>query len=94
MIEVLEEVCEEYVQSKQHKGNFNKYERTKTKCTLEVVFYVVRGQIQVDSIGGNKCFNTLINDFSRKLWFYVINKKSEVVEMYKKFKSMVEIQSG
>ena len=45
---------------------------------------------QVDSIGGNKYFVTFIDAFSRKLWPYMIKKKSEVIEVFAKFKSMVE----
>ena len=45
-------------------------------------------------MGGNKYFVTFIDDFSRKLWTYLIKKKSEVIEVFTKFKSMVERQSG
>ena len=45
-------------------------------------------------MGGNRYFVTLIDDFSRKLWTYLIKKKSEVIEVSVKFKSMVERQSG
>jgi hypothetical protein len=48
----------------------------------------------VDSIGGNKYFVTFIDDFSRKLWSYLIQKKSEVIEVFSKFKFMVERQSS
>ena len=48
----------------------------------------------MDSIGGNKYFVTFIDDFSRKLWSYLIKKKSEVIEVFSKFKFMVERQSG
>ena len=45
-------------------------------------------------MGGNKYFVTFIDDFSRKLWTYLIKKKSEVIQVFTKFKSMVERQSG
>lgn len=38
-------------------------------------------------------FVTFIYDFSRKLWTYLIKRKDEVLEVFKKFKSMVERQS-
>lgn len=50
--------------------------------------------IQVDSIRGNKYFVTFIYDFDLKLWTYLINKKSEVIDVYSKFNYMVERQSG
>ena len=36
---------------------------------------------------------TCIHDFSKKLWIYLIKKKSDMIEVFTKFKYMVEIQS-
>ena len=93
-IEIPKEVCEECVQSKQHRNNFSKEVKSKTKAILEVVYSDVCGPIQVESIGGNKYFVTFIDDFSRKLWTYLIKKKSDVLDVFIKYKSMVERQSG
>ncbi|GAU30941.1 hypothetical protein TSUD_143890 [Trifolium subterraneum] len=93
-IEIPKEVCEECVQSKQQRNNFSKEAKSKTKAILAVVFYDVCGPIQVESIGGNKYFVTFIDDFSRKLWTCLIKKKSDVLDVFIKYKSMVEIQSG
>lgn len=48
----------------------------------------------MDSIRDNKYFFTFINDFSKKLWTYLIKNKSDVLEVFIKFKSTVERQSG
>jgi transposase InsO family protein len=48
----------------------------------------------VESTGGNKYFVTFIDDFSRKLWTYLIKRKSEVFTIFRKFKSLAEKQSG
>ncbi|GAU26641.1 hypothetical protein TSUD_102510 [Trifolium subterraneum] len=93
-IEIPKEVCEECVQSKQHRNSFSKEVKSKTKAILEVVYSDVCGPIQVESIGGNKYFVTFIDDFSRKLWTYLIKKKSDVLDVFIKYKSMVERQSG
>ncbi|PNX61529.1 retrovirus-related Pol polyprotein from transposon TNT 1-94 [Trifolium pratense] len=53
-LQVPEEICEECVQSKQHKGSFSKYAVSKTNCVLEVVYSDVCGPMQVNSIGGNR----------------------------------------
>lgn len=50
--------------------------------------------MQVDLIGGNKYFVTLIDYLSRKLWTYLIKRKDEVFEVVKKFKSIVERKIG
>lgn len=46
----------------------------------------------MDSIGSNKYFVTFIDDFSKKLWTF--KKKSGVLDVFTKFKSMVERQIG
>ena len=93
-IDIPSEVCEECVQAKQHKNSFSKDAGSRSKGILDVVYSDVCGPIQVVSMGGNKYFVTFIDDFSRKLWTYLIKKKSEVIEVFAKFKSMVERQSG
>lgn len=50
--------------------------------------------MEVDSIGGNKYFVTFIDEHSRKLLTYLIKRKDGVFEVFKKFKSIVEKQSG
>lgn len=52
------------------------------------------GPIQVDSISSVRYFVTYINDHSRKIWTYLINRKDDVFEVFKKFKPMIERQSG
>ena len=44
--------------------------------------------------GGNKYFVTFIDEVSRKLWIYLIKRKSDVIEVFKKFKVSVEKQCG
>ena len=63
-INIPNEVCEECVQVKQHKNNFNKDVGNKSKEILKIIYSDVCGHIQVDSIGGNKYFVTFIDDFS------------------------------
>jgi hypothetical protein len=89
-IQVPSEVCEECVQSKQHRNSFSKDVSSKAKAILDVVYSDVCGPIQVESIGGNKYFVSFIDDYIRKLWLYLIKKKSDVLDVFIKFKSMVE----
>jgi hypothetical protein len=69
------------VQAKQHRNNFNKNVDRKPNELLEMVYSDVCGPLQVSSIGGNRYFVTFIGDYSRKLWTYVIHKKSDVLEV-------------
>ncbi|CAL9019321.1 unnamed protein product, partial [Prunus brigantina] len=50
--------------------------------------------MQITTIGGNKYFLTFIDDCSRMCWVYFMKFKSEVFNIFKKFKAMVELQSG
>ncbi|MCI17993.1 retrovirus-related pol polyprotein from transposon TNT 1-94, partial [Trifolium medium] len=50
-LQVSEEICEECVQSKQHRGSFSKNAISKTKCVLELVYSDVCGPMQVESNG-------------------------------------------
>lgn len=93
-INILVGICKESLQAKKHKGKISKDADCRTKNHLEVVYSNVCGPIQVNSIGGNMYFITFIDDHSRKLWTYLIKRNDEVFEVLKKFKSMVERQSG
>ncbi|GAU40455.1 hypothetical protein TSUD_141350 [Trifolium subterraneum] len=93
-IKLPTEVCEECVHAKQHRNSFSKNVVIRTKNLLEVVYSDVCGPMQVSSIGGNKYIVTFIDNHSRKLWTYVISKKSDVMDVFTRFKSMVERQSG
>ena len=39
-------------------------------------------------------FLTFIDDYSRKTWVYFLKRKSEVFDIFKEFKILVERQSG
>ncbi|KAK2421428.1 E3 ubiquitin-protein ligase SPL2 [Trifolium repens] len=60
---------------------------------LEMVLSDVCGPFEVKSIGGNNYFLTFIDDYTRHVWLYLIEKKSEVFIKFKKFKALVEKQS-
>ncbi|GAU30980.1 hypothetical protein TSUD_104940 [Trifolium subterraneum] len=92
-IQVPNEVCEDCVQSKKHMDSFNKDVKSRTKSVLEVIYSDVCGPMQVYSNGGNRYFVSFVDDHSRKLWTYLIKRKSEVFDVFKKFKAMAEKQS-
>lgn len=85
-IHIPAEVCEECVQAKQHKNNFNKDAKRKLKPTLEIIYLGVCDPLQVDSLGGNKYFVTFIDDYISKLWTYLINKISDMIDVFTKSK--------
>ena len=42
------------------------------------------------SLGGARYFLTFIDDFSRKIWVYLLKAKSEYFERFKEFKALAE----
>jgi hypothetical protein len=52
------------------------------------------GPVIVSSIGGKSYFVTFIDDHSRKVWVYFLRQKSEVYKVFKKWKAMVENETG
>ncbi|MCI09880.1 retrovirus-related pol polyprotein from transposon tnt 1-94 [Trifolium medium] len=92
-LQMPSEVCEDCVQDKQHRDSFSKNVLSRTKHVLEVIYSDVCGPMEVNSTGGNRYFVTFVDDCSRKPWTYLIKKKSEVFDVFKKFKYMAEKQS-
>jgi hypothetical protein len=45
-------------------------------------------------LNGSVYFMTFIDDFSRKTWLYLLKQKSKSFDVFKRFKSLVENESG
>lgn len=54
----------------------------------------VCGPFEVKSIGDSCSFPTFIVEFTRHVWIYLLEKKSEVFSSFKRFKLLVEKQVG
>ncbi|KAH9647599.1 Endoglucanase 8 [Citrus sinensis] len=52
------------------------------------------GSAQVPSLSGGKYFMSLIDDYSRNVWVYILKIKDQALEKFKVWKSLVENQSG
>ena len=66
----------------------------RAKEKLELVHTNVCGPMRIASIGQNKYFILFIDDLTRMTWVYFLNSKSQVFFVFKKFKALVENQSG
>ncbi|KAH9728046.1 hypothetical protein KPL70_008880 [Citrus sinensis] len=51
------------------------------------------GHSQVPSLGGNRYFMTMIDDYSRRVWVYVLKSKDQVFGKFKEWKALVENQT-
>lgn len=84
--------CKICIRGKQPRSAFM---NTGTRATkkLEIVHSDVCGPIQVNSMSGAKYFLTFIDDFTRKVFVYVLKNKNQVFKCLTEFKNIAEKQS-
>ncbi|CAL8998661.1 unnamed protein product [Prunus brigantina] len=93
-IEDAKRICQGCAMGKAHREAFSKEKTWRANVPLELIHSDVCGPMQSTTIGGNKYFLTFIDDCTRMCWVYFMQYKSEVFGIFKKFKAMVELQSG
>ncbi|KAK4395496.1 Retrovirus-related Pol polyprotein from transposon TNT 1-94 [Sesamum angolense] len=93
-IQAVEGACEACLQGKQHKKPFPSRTSWRAKAVLELIHTDVCGPMRTPSHEQNRYFILFIDDYSRMTWVYFMREKSEVFKVFKKFKNLVEKQSG
>lgn len=93
-IQMPSEICEDCVVGKQHRDPFPKGKSWRAKQALELVHSDLCGPINPTSNGGKRYFITFIDDFSRRIWVYFLQEKSDAFAAFKTFKSLVEKETG
>ena len=66
----------------------------KTRGSLDYIHSDLWGPAPVPSKGGARYLLTFIDDFSRKVWVYFLKHKSDVFDTFKKWKILIEKQTG
>ncbi|GKU98369.1 hypothetical protein SLEP1_g11381 [Rubroshorea leprosula] len=89
-----DQLCEACTLGKHHRMPFAAEHQQRATQPLELVHSDVCGPMNTMSNGNNRYFLTFIDDFTRKIWVYLLQRKSEVFDCFKKFKVHVEKQSG
>ena len=89
-----DQVCEGCLLGKQFKKSFPKESSSRAQKLLELIHTDVCGPIKPSSLGKSNYFLFFIYDFSRKTWVYFLKEKLEVFENFKKFKALVQNESG
>lgn len=74
--------CEDCVLGKATRNNFSKSFHS-TKGILEYIHSDLWGFAQTMSLGGNNYFLSFIDDYSRKVWVYVLKHKDQVFGKFK-----------
>ncbi|GJV18246.1 transposable element [Tanacetum coccineum] len=87
------EFCEHCVIGKQKRVSFSKAIH-QTKGTLDYLHADCWGPSRVPSLGGARYFLSIIDDFSRMTWVFMLKHKSEAFEKFKHWKILIENQTG
>lgn len=85
--------CEHCVYGNQKRVSFHNATHT-TQGILDYVHSDVWGPAKVLSLGGAKYFITFIDDWSRKVWTYLLKHKNQAFKCFKQWKLLVENQTG
>ncbi|KAL2238396.1 UNVERIFIED_CONTAM: Retrovirus-related Pol polyprotein from transposon TNT 1-94 [Sesamum indicum] len=89
--------CDDCVLGKYHKVHFPTPSQSlpsMSSCILDYVHADVWGPSSVPTHGGNRYFLSIIDNYSRKVFVFLMKHKSEVFEKFTKWKSLVENQTG
>ena len=86
--------CKGSVYGKQSRRSFPVGKSWRALNCLELVHADLCRPMQTKSLGGSHYFLLFTDDYSRMSWVYFFKFKSETFENFKKFKVLVEKQSG
>lgn len=82
--------CEGCLMSKQSRSPFPSRARFEASEKLELIYADICGPISPVTPGGNRYFLLFVDDFSRKMWVYLLKEKSDAFLVFKRFKVLVE----
>lgn len=84
------ENCSGCIMSKQTRKPFPSQTIFSAKHALELIHVDLCGLITPSTPVGNRFFMLLVDDYTRMMWVYMLKHKSESMNYFKKFKSLVE----
>ncbi|KAJ4720887.1 Retrovirus-related Pol polyprotein from transposon TNT 1-94 [Melia azedarach] len=87
------EFCEHCIFGKLHRSKFPKAIH-RTKGTLDYIHSDCWGPSRVESLGSHRYFVSMIDDFSRMTWVFIMKHKSEAFKNFRQWKALVENQTG
>ena len=85
--------CEKRVLGKSSRVKFSTSIHN-SKGTLDYIHVDLWGPAQTISLGGVKYFLSLIHDFSRMVWVYMLKTKDDAFDQFKAWKTLVETQTN
>lgn len=94
LLEAPSKVCTDCMAGKQHREAIPKKSLWRASKRLQLVHADICGPIKPESNSSKRYLITFIDDYSRKTWVYFLSEKSEAFVMFKKYKSLVEKETG
>lgn len=85
--------CSVFLVGKQPGLAFNSSLLMRAKEVIVVVHSYLCEPLEVLSHSDNKCFITFVDGFSRMLWLFFTKAKNETMDIFKKFKVIMEMKS-
>ncbi|GJW81427.1 retrovirus-related pol polyprotein from transposon TNT 1-94 [Tanacetum coccineum] len=68
--------------------------RHTTQGVIDYVHSDLWGPSQVESLGGKRYFLSIVDDYSKRVWVYILRFKHEAFGKFKEWKQLVENQTG
>ncbi|WZZ07843.1 hypothetical protein YC2023_093764 [Brassica napus] len=93
-ISVEEGTCTSCLMGKQARASFPKATTYRASQVLELIHADLCGPISPPTAGRNQYIFVLIDDHTRYMWSILLKEKSEAFESFKRFKKIVEKESG
>jgi len=88
------QMCSICMAGKQQRHSFPKKSTWRASKPLQLIHSDLCGAITPESHSKKRYVITFIDDYSRKMWSYFLQEKSEAFDAFKRFKSLVEKASG
>lgn len=89
-IQISKQLCEECCHVKQHRNTFTSEIPIRSSKKLKINFFDICCHFEEILLGGNIYFVSFIDEFRSKTWICLIKRKSELFDVFKGFKLMVE----
>ena len=91
---IFKGVCQGCIIGKHPEHKYERVSHERTSAPLELIHSDIVGHFPHMSMSQAKYSLNFIDEFSRYCWVYFLKHKSEVFDLFKVFKALVENQSG
>lgn len=87
-------LCEGCVYGKQTRNSFPVGKSWRAPNCVYLIHSDLCGPMKTETLGGSRYFILFTDVYSRMSWVYFLKAKSEAFQAFKKFKALVEKQTG